>query len=46
MPLYKAIIRLHLEYGIQAWRSYHKKDIDGLKECRGEQLKLLQNWET
>ena len=46
MPLYIAIIRPHLEYGIQAWRPYHEKDIDRLKECREEQLKLLQNWET
>ena len=28
IPLYKAIVRPHLEYCIKAWRSYRKKDVD------------------
>ena len=43
MPLYKAIVRPHLEYYIQAWRPYRKKDIDTLEKYRGELQKLIQN---
>ena len=43
IPLYKEIVRPHLEYCIQAWRPYCKKDIDMLREYRGEQLKLFKN---
>ena len=43
IPQCKAIVRLHLEYCIQSWRPYRKKDIDTLNAYRGEQLKLFQN---
>ena len=33
IPLYKAIIRPHLEYCIQAWRPYHK-NIDTLERIQ------------
>ena len=38
LPLYKAIVRRHLEYCIQAWNQYLRKDIDMLEKYRGEKL--------
>ena len=34
VPLYKAIVRLHLYYCIQAWRPYLRKDIDMLEKIQ------------
>ncbi len=32
VPLYKEIVRLHLQYCIQAWSPYLRKDIDMLEK--------------
>ena len=41
VPLYKAIIRHHLEYFIQAWSPYLRKDIDMLDKIQSRATKLI-----
>ena len=41
IPLYKAIVRPHLEYCIQASRQYRKKDIDTLERIQRRASKII-----
>ena len=42
VPLYKAIVRAHLEYCIQAWSPYPRKELDKFEKYRGGQLNSFQ----
>ena len=42
IPLYKTIVRPHLEYCIQAWRPYRKKGIDILERLQRRSTEMIQ----
>ena len=45
LPLYKSMVRPHLDYCKQAWRPHLGKDFDILEKVQGRAMKMMEGLE-